>query len=133
MVPLSRSGRDGQASGVGDGLVEIFFAIGAGNAFPINCELFGIVFSIEAGFAVGKAHGVEERIGHEGECGGAGKADAVLASQFDDGGDESTDVFDLGGAGDLGGEFVGKRAGAGRKQRKKRRASFLRRGDGRFE
>jgi len=58
-------------------------AIGAGDACPVDSEVFGI-FNGDAVFGIEQAEGSEKRVGDEGEGGGSAKADAVLAGEFED-------------------------------------------------
>jgi len=75
--------RDWQMSGIGNWLIRADasrFAIGPGNTLPVDDEFLGLL-GVHTLFGLEQAKRVEERVGDEGESGGARDADAVLASE----------------------------------------------------
>jgi hypothetical protein len=91
------------------------FTVGTRYVGPIDDQLFGILLGGDAQFGVLQAERIEQGIGDEGEGGGTGKADAVLAGEFEDFGQEVADLVNfrevaefgegIGGSGE--GEFIG--------------------------
>ena len=81
-----------------------FVSIGAGNAGPIDFEVCRIVRD-DTVFGIEQAERIEKGIGNVGEGGGAPDADAILAGEFEDFGEEAADLGDIDGIADFGGEF----------------------------
>ena len=91
-----------------------FVSIGAGNAGPIDFEVCRIVRD-DTVFGIEQAERIEKGIGNVGEGGCAADADAILAGEFEDFGEEAADLGDIDGIADFGGEFSERVDGRSRK------------------
>jgi len=103
----------GNAKGIGDGLIGVRgmgSAVGAGEAGQVKLKLAGVVLGGTNFFGALEAERVDEGVGHVGEDRGAMSADAVVASEGDEFGDEGADLMDFSDIAEFGSEF-GERVG----------------------